>query len=169
MHGAAAPKRRGALGLGLLLAAFTGIAIWQVTLIPEPPGYTPVGATAMPAAVAAVLAVLVLAYLVASWRGRSPDALHDEVEGPLPGRVARSAWMVAGLAALVLLTPGFGIGAAGVPAFALIARAFDSRRWLRDLLVGFVLGLAVYLFFVGFLNVNLPAGLLAPVLGTAGL
>lgn len=155
MHGAVAPKRRGALGLGLLLAAFTGIAIWQVTLIPEPPGYTPVGATAMPAAVAAVLAVLVLVYLVASWRGRSPDALHDEVEGPLPGRVARSAWMVAGLAALVLLTPGFGIGAAGVPAFALIARAFDSRRWLRDLLIGLAVSGALWLLFQQLLGLQL--------------
>ena len=41
--------------------------------------------------------------------------------------------------------------------------------FVAALVIGFVFGLAVHLFFVGFLNVNLPAGLLAPVLGTAGL
>ena len=39
----------------------------------------------------------------------------------------------------------------------------------RDAALGIVLGLAVYLFFVRFLNVSLPAGWLAPVLGVAGL
>jgi hypothetical protein len=35
--------------------------------------------------------------------------------------------------------------------------------------LGLALGLAVFLFFVKFLNVNLPAGWLAPLLGSAGL
>ena len=35
--------------------------------------------------------------------------------------------------------------------------------------IGVVLGLCVFLFFVRFLNVNLPAGWLRPVLGAAGI
>jgi putative tricarboxylic transport membrane protein len=53
--------------------------------------------------------------------------------------------------------------------FACVARGFGSTRFARDLAVGLVLGLAVFLFFVRFLNVNLPAGWLLPILGGAGL
>ena len=40
---------------------------------------------------------------------------------------------------------------------------------MRDVAIGLVLSLAIYLFFVKLLNVNLPAGWLAPVLGGAGI
>ncbi len=53
--------------------------------------------------------------------------------------------------------------------FVCVARGFGSKRWLRDLAIGLVLGLLVFLFFVRFLNVNLPAGWLSPILGGAGI
>jgi len=53
--------------------------------------------------------------------------------------------------------------------FACVARGFGSTRPARDSAIGVVLGLAVFLFFVKFLNVNLPAGWLKPILGTAGI
>ena len=43
-----------------------------------------------------------------------------------------------------------------------------ARKLSRDFAIGLVLGLAVFLFFVKFLNVNLPAGWLQPLLGGAG-
>jgi putative tricarboxylic transport membrane protein len=64
-------------------------------------------------------------------------------------------------------TAGFVIAAAAL--FACVARGFGSARWLRDLAIGLVLGLLVFLFFVRFLNVNLPAGWLKPILGGAGI
>ena len=64
-------------------------------------------------------------------------------------------------------TAGFVIAAAAL--FACVARGFGSVRWLRDAALGLALGLAVFSFFVHFLNVNLPAGWLKPLLGTAGL
>ena len=64
-------------------------------------------------------------------------------------------------------TVGFVI-AAGVLFFC-VARGFGSTRPVRDLVVGLVIGLAVFLFFVKFLNVNLPAGVLKPLLGVAGI
>ena len=49
-------------------------------------------------------------------------------------------------------------------------RAVSAARKLpRDFAIGLVLGLAVFLFFVKFLNVNLPAGWLKPLLGGAGI
>jgi putative tricarboxylic transport membrane protein len=53
--------------------------------------------------------------------------------------------------------------------FACVARAFGSRRVARDAALGFVLALAVFLFFVKLLNVNLPPGWLRPLLGGAGI
>ena len=43
-----------------------------------------------------------------------------------------------------------------------------TTRWLRDAAIGLAIGVLVFLFFVRFLNVNLPAGWLLPVLGAAG-
>ena len=70
-------------------------------------------------------------------------------------------------AKLVINTAGFVLAA--VALFTCVARGFGSRRWLRDAAIGLLLGLAVFLFFVRFLNVNLPAGWLQPILGGAGL
>ncbi|HEY3154739.1 MAG TPA: tripartite tricarboxylate transporter TctB family protein, partial [Candidatus Binatia bacterium] len=53
--------------------------------------------------------------------------------------------------------------------FACVARGFGSVKVPRDFAIGFILGLAVFLFFVKFLNVNLPAGWLGPLLGGAGI
>ena len=79
------------------------------------------------------------------------------------------AWVLAGLGAQMALvhTAGFVIAAAAL--FVCVARGFGSRRPVRDLLTGLLMGLGVFLFFVHFLNVNLPAGLLKPILGAAGI
>jgi len=68
----------------------------------------------------------------------------------------------------VLIGPS-GFVVAGTVLFVCVARGFGSRRIARDVAVGLVLSLAVFLFFVKLLNVNLPAGWLAPVLGGAGI
>jgi putative tricarboxylic transport membrane protein len=64
-------------------------------------------------------------------------------------------------------TAGFVI--AGMALFAAVARGFGSVRPARDLSIGLALSLAVFLFFVKLLNVNLPAGWLRPLLGAAGI
>jgi putative tricarboxylic transport membrane protein len=68
---------------------------------------------------------------------------------------------------ILIGTAGFVI--AGAVLLACVARGFGSRRFVRDLAIGFVLALAAFLFFVKFLNVGLPGGWLAPLLGTAGI
>ena len=62
-----------------------------------------------------------------------------------------------------------GFVVAAMALYACVARGFGSARFLRDLAIGLVLGLGVFLFFVRFLNVNLPGGWLQPLLGSAGL
>jgi putative tricarboxylic transport membrane protein len=68
---------------------------------------------------------------------------------------------------LLIHRAGFALAQAAL--FACVARGFGSARPARDLAIGLVLGLAVFLFFVKFLNVSLPAGWLRPLLGGAGI
>lgn len=147
--------RRGQLAMAAALLALTTVAAWQVTLIPEPPVAADVGPATMPVALVVLLAGLVLAYLLQAWRGRAGDAIHDPQESPLEGRHGRVLSIAAGLAAMMALIPLAGIGPASVAAFALVARAFDSRRWLRDLLVGLVFAFAIWYVFDRLLGVQL--------------
>jgi putative tricarboxylic transport membrane protein len=78
-------------------------------------------------------------------------------------------WVSAGLFAQMLLIHRAGFALAQAALFAGVARGFGSARPARDLAIGLVLGLAVFLFFVKFLNVSLPAGWLRPLLGGAGI
>jgi putative tricarboxylic transport membrane protein len=77
--------------------------------------------------------------------------------------------VTAALFAQMALIHRAGFVLAGMVMFACVARGFGSTRIVRDLAIGLVLGLLVFLFFVKFLNVGLPAGWLQPILGTAGV
>ena len=154
----------GVLGLGV--ACTFGTA----TLSGEG-GYAGIGPNFMPGVVAAGLigCGLWLLYEVASggWRARPPDDAAERGEHPfLPSAFG---WVSAGLFAQMALIHNAGFVLAAAVLFGCVARGFGSRRWLRDGAIGLLLGLAVFLFFVRFLNVNLPAGWLRPILGGAGL
>jgi putative tricarboxylic transport membrane protein len=169
-----ASSRRGALVDVILSLGVVGLGVVAAAValsLPSAGGYSRIGPNAMPIVVAFGLIALgcLLLYECATggWRNRTPDDAVERGEHPfLPGAFA---WVSAGLFAQMALihTAGFVI-AAGV-LFACVARGFGSARWLRDAGIGVLFGLAVFLFFVRFLNVNLPAGWLQPVLGGAGL
>jgi putative tricarboxylic transport membrane protein len=82
---------------------------------------------------------------------------------------AAFAWVSAGLFAQMALIQSAGFVVAAMALFTCVARGFGSTRPVRDAALGVTLGLGVFLFFVKFLNVNLPAGWLHPLLGGAGL
>jgi putative tricarboxylic transport membrane protein len=101
------------------------------------------------------------------WRNAAPDDPSERGEHAF--NAAAFAWISAGLFAHMALIGWAGFVIAGTALFACIARGFGSRRLIRDLSIGIVLALAVFLFFVKLLNVNLPAGWLSPLLGGAGI
>lgn len=110
-----------------------------------------VGPTAMPYVVATGLAILGLAHVVVAFKDGlpKPDAADS-------GAVL---WIVAGLVGLVAciaLDIGFII-ATGI-VFACTARGMGRRDFLVDLLIGLVLGSAIYLLFLKLLTLSLPAG-----------
>jgi len=147
--------RRGPIALAVALLAGVAVAAWQVALIPEPAPGIGVGPRALPAALVALLAVLGVAYLWGALRGRQADLTDDPAESALPGAGRRVALLSSGLAAILVLTPPAGIGVACSVAFALVARAFGSRRPAHDLLVGVVFVFAAWFVFDRLLGVQL--------------
>jgi putative tricarboxylic transport membrane protein len=172
--GPAAPSRRGALVDFILSLGVMGLGIAAAVValsLPAAGGYSRVGPNVMPVVVSFGLilfgGLLLAECFTGGWRARTPD---DPAERGEHGFVVSAfAWVSAGLFAQMALinTAGFVLAAAAL--FACVARGFGSNRWLRDSAIGLLLGLGVFLFFVRFLNVNLPAGWLRPILGGAGL
>jgi putative tricarboxylic transport membrane protein len=134
-------------------------------------GYSRIGPNMAPAVIAAglILLGLWLVYEAVSggWRGAIPDdpVLRNEHAFHTPAFI----WVSAGLFAQMLLIHRAGFALAQAVLFACVARGFGSKRPARDLAIGFILGLTVFLFFVKFLNVSLPPGWLGPILGGAGI
>lgn len=165
------PPRRGELivSAGVLVL---GIAATVVAVrLPEAGGYSGIGPNFVPELVSAALVLLGLWLLGEAFTGGWRAAVDDDAaaRGEHPFQPSAFLWVAGGLIAQMALihTAGFVIAAAAL--FTGVARGFGSTRWLRDVGIGLLLGLAVFSFFVHFLNVNLPAGWLKPLLGTAGL
>lgn len=150
-----------ALGLGAAVIAWS---------LPEGGGYARIGPNFVPKLVSGGL-VLLAGWLLwetftGGWRVAEPDDPAERGEHAFVP--SAFAWVAVGLVAQMLLVQRAGFPIAAAALFGCVARGFGSRRPLRDTLIGFAIGIGVFLFFVRFLNVNLPAGVLLPVLGTAG-
>ncbi len=162
---------RAELVLSAGVLALGSFALYIALRLPSAGGYSGIGPNAIPIAVAGGLAALGIWLLIEAiaggWRARTADDPHERGEHAF--HAPAFAWVTAGLFAQMALihTAGFVLAAAVL--FACVARGFGSARPMRDAVIGLVLGLAVFLFFVKFLNVGLPAGWLAPVLGGAGI
>jgi len=152
-----------ALSLGVL-ALGVGVAAVTATL-PSEGGYAGIGPNFIPAVVAAgiILLGLWLSFEAfnGGWRQRT-----EQTEAFVPDAFL---WVSGGLFLHMALIGWAGFVIAGTALFVGVARGFGSRRWARNVAVGLVLSLGIYLFFVQLLNVNLPAGWLAPLLGGAGI
>jgi putative tricarboxylic transport membrane protein len=139
--------------------------------LPSAGGYARVGPNIAPAVVAGGLILLGawLSYEALSGGWRNAVADDPEARGEHRFHAGAFVWVSLGLLLQMLLIHRAGFVFAQAALFASVARGFGSRKFLRDIAIGIFLGLAVFLFFVKFLNVNLPAGWLAPILGGAGI
>ena len=156
------------LSLGVLaLGLFSTVVAFR---LPEAGGYARIGPNFMPKVVAGGLIVLGLwllgEVLTGGWREATPDDPAERGEHAFVS--SAFLWVTAALFAQMVLIQYAGFVVAAMVMFACVARGFGSTRIVRDLAIGLVLGLLVFLFFVKFLNVGLPAGWLEPILGTAG-
>jgi putative tricarboxylic transport membrane protein len=156
------------LSLGVLALGI--VATIVAFRLPEGGGYARIGPNFMPKVVSAGLIILGLWLLgevfTGGWRESTPDDPAERGEHAfIPSAFL---WVTAGLFAQMALIQYAGFVLAGMVMFACVTRGFGSTRIVRDLVIGLVLGLLVFLFFVKFLNVGLPAGWLQPILGGAG-
>jgi putative tricarboxylic transport membrane protein len=152
-----------ALSLGVLALGIGAAAV--TATLPSEGGYARIGPNVIPAGVAAgiILLGLWLAYeaFTGGWRKRTEQAEVFDAGAFL--------WVSGGLFLHMALIGWAGFVVAGTVLFTFIGRGFGSRRWARNVAVGLVISLAIFFFFVRLLNVNLPAGWLAPLLGGAGI
>ena len=134
-------------------------------------GYARVGPNVSPAVIAGglILLGLWLAYEALSGGWRSGVADDPAARGEHHFHAGAFVWVSVGLFMQILLIHRAGFVLAQAALFACVARGFGSAKFVRDIAFGFILGVAVFLFFVKFLNVNLPAGWLQPILGGAGI
>jgi putative tricarboxylic transport membrane protein len=134
-------------------------------------GYARIGPNVAPAVIAGGLIVLGLWLLYEAvfggWRNAVPD--NPDARGEHDFSPSAFIWVSIGLIAQMLLIHRAGFVLAQATLFTCVARGFGSRRYPRDFAIGLALGVAVFLFFVKFLNVNLPPGWLAPILRGAGI
>ena len=134
-------------------------------------GYARIGPNVAPAVIAGGLILLGLWLLYEAvfggWRNAVPDS--PEARGEHDFSPSAFIWVSIGLIAQMLLIHRAGFVLAQATLFTCVARGFGSRRYPRDFAIGLALGLAVFLFFVKFLNVNLPPGWLAPIMRGAGI
>ena len=154
----------GVLALGVATALGT-------TLLPSAGGYARIGPNLAPAVIAGGLSLLgcwlLYEALSGGWRNTAADAA--EARGEHRFTPSAFLWVSAGVMAEILLIHTGGFVIAQAVLFACVARGFGSTKLPRDFAIGLVLALSVFFFFVKFLNVNLPAGWLKPILGGAGI
>jgi putative tricarboxylic transport membrane protein len=156
-------RARSEIALSAGVAAL-GVGAAIVTAgLPAEGGYAGVGPNFIPGVVSAGLIVLGVILLWDAVRGRWRVSAEQPFDAP------PFLWVSGALFAHMAVIGFAGFVLAGTVLFGGVARGFGSRRVTRDLALGFALSLAIFLFFVKLLNVNLPAGWLAPLLGGAGI
>jgi putative tricarboxylic transport membrane protein len=143
----------GVVGLGLffLLGAFR---------IAGEAAYAGVGPRAFPIVIGGALVLFGGLLGIQVLRGRAD--LHPEggedVDTSRAAELGPMVWIIVGLALAVPLLERVGFPIAATIAFVLTARAFGSRRLVRDTLIGLALSVATFYVFARGLGVSLPGG-----------
>jgi putative tricarboxylic transport membrane protein len=141
-----APARPWWLGLGLI--AFGGVWLYGALSLAQTAQYAVIGPGLMVTLVGAGLIALgaLLLLQIAGGEEFSPQDTEDAMANAPADRVAFFTATAAAALPIVLTKPlGFPLSAA--LSFALVARAFGSRRLLLDLVIGAALGTIAFLGF----------------------
>jgi putative tricarboxylic transport membrane protein len=147
MRDKASPLLLGAVltGLGVLVLLAARIVMGDAT-------EARLGPRAFPALIGTSLVALGLVFMMARWRGSGfPEAARPARRGVLP-------WIMAALVGGIVIVEPLGFPLAAAWVFVMSARAFGSRQWWRNALIGVVLGLLVYVILTRVFGATLPGG-----------
>ncbi len=141
---------RAALIIAVVLAAIAGLIFWDVSRLTGLAGYSQVGPTTVPYAIACCLIVLAIWTAIEGLRG---DFVERE-----PQQLGPVAWVVGGLVAQMLLLNTLGFSIATGILFALTARGFGKRQIWLTIPFGIAASFLVWAIFAKLLQLSLPAG-----------
>jgi putative tricarboxylic transport membrane protein len=147
------PHRRldvAGLVIALILLGFAGLIWWDTTALQLASVYGP-GPKAMLYIVSAGMVVIAIGNAVMAFRGEFPE--RDSLD-----------WkpiflILGGMAVLIaLIRYGGGLIPAVSVLFATVSAAFGRRAFVTDLVIGFVIGLLIFVLFSKLLALSLPMG-----------
>mgnify|MGYP001397572413 CR=1 FL=1 len=141
---------RAALAIAAVLVAIAAVIFVDVSRLKGMAGYSQVGPATIPDWIGFALIGLAIWTAVAAFRRDFPEREKQEL-GPV-------VWIVAGLAAQMLLLRLAGFSIATGVLFGLTAAGFGKRKLWITIPVGIVLCLVIWLIFAGMLQLSLPAG-----------
>ena len=157
----ASPKGQVAVSVGMLVLG--GLVLAGAWDLPAGGGYAQVGPGVVPRIVGGGLlllgAMLLREALTGGFRGVDEDA---EVHLPMDWRAF--AWITGGILLYGFLVERAGFVPSSMLLFIAVARSFNSRRWLSNALVGLAVGAFIFAVFNYGLGLQLPPGVLAPIL-----
>ena len=156
-----APARPWWLGIGIIAIGL--IWLYGAASLPQGAQYARIGPGLFVTLIGAVLVVLgaILLWQIAHGETFSPQDAEDAMaHAPADIPALLTAAAAAAVPLLTMRPLGFPITAA--LAFALVTRAFGSRRILLDLVIGALLGALVYF---GFIQLGVGLGPLFPPFG----
>ncbi|WP_246184798.1 tripartite tricarboxylate transporter TctB family protein [Paracoccus aestuariivivens] len=146
------PRRRdtAALVIAAGLALVAGVMLWDSARLADLGGYSGVGPASVPRVVAYCLLGLAVWTVVAALKGDFPARPQQNVPPVL--------WIIAGLAAQLVLLHVAGFSIATGILFAFTARAFGKTNLAKTLPIGIVFAFVVWMVFSQLLMLHLPPG-----------
>jgi putative tricarboxylic transport membrane protein len=149
--------------LGLAVIALGGVWLWQGYTLPQLDGYAGVGPGSFVKIVGAGLIALGLLLLAQIGRGVSfqPQDAEDAQADAQPSYFALAHAVAAAALPLLTMKP-LGFPLTAMLSFALVTRAFGSRRLLFDCLIGLALGAVCW---AGFTKLGVSLGGALPLAG----
>ncbi len=154
---------KGQLGLCAGVLVIGALILGGSFYLPKGAGYATVGPAVVPTFVGIGLlilgAFLLREALTGGFRG-----VDEEAEEKLPMDWAAFAWVSAGIIAYGLLVENAGFIIASTVLYVMVARGFNSRRWILNVIVGIVLASFIFGLFTYGLGLQLPPGVLKGIL-----
>ncbi len=149
------------LGLGVI--ALGAVWLWGASGLPQGARYAAVGPGLMVTVAGAGLVLLGVLLTYQIWRGErfEPQDAEDAAANAPMDKLAFATAALAVALPVVMMRP-LGMPFTALVSFMLVARAFGSRRWWLDLIVGSILAVLVYFLFT---LLGLQLGRFFPPLG----